>query len=43
MIINQRCVSCHSETPTFAGLKEPPSGVVLEKKKGYYENSERYL
>ena len=29
-IIAQRCVTCHANAPTFAGIVQPPKGVVLE-------------
>jgi uncharacterized membrane protein len=29
-LIQQYCVSCHAETPTFTGIYAPPLGVVLE-------------
>jgi len=29
-IIDQRCVVCHAQRPTFAGFAQPPKGVVLE-------------
>ena len=30
MIVGQRCITCHSAVPTFAGLSQPPAGVILE-------------
>ena len=30
MIVGQRCITCHSTVPTFAGLSQPPAGVILE-------------
>jgi len=29
-IINQRCVTCHAPTPSFAGFSAPPKGVLLD-------------
>ena len=29
-IINQRCVTCHAPTPSFAGFTAPPKGVLLD-------------
>jgi uncharacterized membrane protein len=29
-IIDARCVSCHAEKPSFAGLAEAPKGVKLD-------------
>jgi len=29
-LIEQHCVSCHAETPSFTGIYAPPLGVVLE-------------
>jgi uncharacterized membrane protein len=29
-IVEQRCVPCHSERPTYEGFSSPPKGVVLE-------------
>ncbi|MBL8512219.1 MAG: urate hydroxylase PuuD [Betaproteobacteria bacterium] len=29
-IVQQRCIACHANQPTFAGFAAPPKGVVLE-------------
>ncbi len=29
-VIEQRCVTCHAAQPTFAGISQPPKGVMLE-------------
>ncbi len=29
-VIRTRCVACHSRRPTFAGISEPPKGILLE-------------
>jgi uncharacterized membrane protein len=29
-IVNQRCVTCHAEKPTFEGFQQPPAGVMLD-------------
>ncbi|MFT3790621.1 MAG: urate hydroxylase PuuD [Rudaea sp.] len=29
-IVNQRCVTCHAPTPSFAGFAAPPKGVLLD-------------
>ncbi len=29
-IVQQRCVTCHAERPTFAGFQQPPAGVMLD-------------
>jgi uncharacterized membrane protein len=29
-VINERCVTCHAEKPTFQGFQQPPAGVMLD-------------
>lgn len=29
-VINARCITCHAAQPTFAGINQPPKGVMLE-------------
>ena len=29
-ILNQRCVSCHAENPTYVGFAQAPKGVMLQ-------------
>ena len=29
-VVQQRCVTCHAEKPTFAGFQQPPAGVMLD-------------
>ena len=40
-IVGQRCVTCHSTTPTFPGLPQPPLGVVLSTPDGIEKNAQR--
>jgi len=40
-IVGQRCVTCHSPTPTFAGLVQPPAGVVLHTPDALAQNAQR--
>jgi uncharacterized membrane protein len=40
-IIGQRCLTCHSATPTFAGFTQPPAGVVLQTPAGIVPNAQR--
>jgi uncharacterized membrane protein len=40
-IVGQRCVACHSQTPTFAGITQPPAGVVLTGADGIVQNAQR--
>jgi uncharacterized membrane protein len=28
--MQQRCVTCHAEKPTFEGFQQPPAGVMLD-------------
>jgi uncharacterized membrane protein len=40
-IVGQRCVACHSQTPTFPGITQPPAGVVLTSSAGIVQNAQR--
>jgi uncharacterized membrane protein len=40
-IVGQRCVACHSQTPTFAGITQPPAGVILTSADGIVQNAQR--
>jgi uncharacterized membrane protein len=40
-IVGQRCVACHSQTPTFTGITQPPAGVILTGPDGVIQNAQR--
>jgi uncharacterized membrane protein len=40
-IVGQRCVTCHSQAPTFTGITQPPAGVVLTSAAGIVQNAQR--
>ena len=40
-IVGQRCIVCHSQTPTFVGITQPPAGVVLTSDSGIIQNAQR--
>jgi uncharacterized membrane protein len=40
-IVGQRCVTCHSPSPTFAGITAPPAGVLLHTSAGISQNAQR--
>jgi uncharacterized membrane protein len=40
-IVGQRCIACHSQTPTFTGITQPPAGVVLTSDAGIIQNAQR--
>jgi len=40
-IVGQRCIVCHSQTPTFTGITQPPAGVVLTAPAGILQNAQR--
>jgi uncharacterized membrane protein len=40
-IMGQRCINCHSPTPTFPGLPQPPAGVVLHTPADLAKNAQR--
>ena len=40
-IVGQRCVTCHSQVPTFAGLTQPPAGVVFTTSDAIAQNAQR--
>jgi uncharacterized membrane protein len=40
-IVGQRCIVCHSQTPTFSGITQPPAGVILTSPGGIIQNAQR--
>ena len=40
-IVGQRCVTCHSPVPTFAGITAPPAGVLLNSSDAIVQNAQR--
>jgi uncharacterized membrane protein len=40
-IVGERCINCHSPTPSFPGLAQPPAGVVLHTPDGILKNAQR--
>jgi uncharacterized membrane protein len=40
-IVGQRCVACHSQAPTFAGITQPPAGIILTGADGVVQNAQR--
>jgi uncharacterized membrane protein len=40
-IIGQRCVTCHSQAPTFTGITQPPAGVILQGSDNVLLNAQR--
>jgi uncharacterized membrane protein len=40
-IVGQRCIVCHSQTPTFPGITQPPLGVILTSEAGIVQNAQR--
>jgi len=40
-IVGQRCVTCHSASPTFTGILQPPAGVILTAPELILQNSQR--
>jgi uncharacterized membrane protein len=40
-IVGQRCIACHSQTPTFSGITQPPEGIILTSAGGIIQNSQR--
>jgi uncharacterized membrane protein len=40
-IIGQRCVTCHSQSPTFPGITQPPAGVILQGTDNVLRNAQR--
>jgi uncharacterized membrane protein len=40
-IVGQRCIACHSQTPTFTGITQPPAGVILTGAEGIVQNAQR--
>ena len=40
-IIQERCVSCHSDKPTFSGIVAPPAGISYDKSEDILLNVEK--
>jgi uncharacterized membrane protein len=40
-IVGRRCITCHSQTPTFTGITQPPAGVILTSSAGIVQNAQR--
>ena len=40
-IVGQRCVTCHSPSPTFPGITAPPAGVLLHTSDAIIQNAQR--
>jgi len=40
-VIGQRCVTCHSPSPTFTGIAQPPAGVLLHTPEAIIQNAQR--
>ena len=40
-VIGQRCVTCHSPSPTFTGIAQPPAGVLLHTPDAIIQNAQR--
>ena len=40
-IVGERCINCHSPTPTFPGLAQPPAGVLLHLPDQVLKNAQR--
>ena len=40
-IVGQRCVTCHSPSPTFPGIAQPPAGVMLQNSASLAQNAQR--
>jgi uncharacterized membrane protein len=40
-IVGQRCVTCHASNPTFAGITQPPAGVLLQSATSISQNAQR--
>ena len=40
-ILGQRCVTCHSPAPSFAGYSQPPAGVLLHDTPNIAQNTQR--
>jgi uncharacterized membrane protein len=40
-IVGQRCVTCHSPSPTFTGILQPPAGVMLHTPELLLQNAQR--
>ena len=40
-IVGQRCITCHTQHPTFAGIQPSPAGVNFELDSGIVQNAQR--
>ncbi len=40
-IVGQHCLACHSPTPTFPGIAQPPAGVLLQTPELLAQNAQR--
>jgi uncharacterized membrane protein len=40
-IVGERCVTCHSSTPSYPGYTQPPAGVVLSESGNIAPNAQR--
>jgi uncharacterized membrane protein len=40
-IMGERCIACHSPAPTFAGIAQPPGGVLLHASDAILRNAQR--
>ena len=40
-VVGQRCIACHSPTPTFPGIAQPPGGVLLHTPDVLLRNAQR--
>lgn len=40
-IVGERCVTCHSPTPSYPGYTQPPAGVVLSENSNIAPNAQR--
>ena len=40
-IVGERCVTCHSQAPTFPGITQPPAGLVLQGAGAIVQNAQR--
>jgi uncharacterized membrane protein len=40
-IVGERCITCHSQTPTFPGITQPPAGLVFTVPDNIVQNNQR--
>jgi len=40
-IVGERCITCHSQAPTFPGVTQPPAGLVLQGADALVKNAQR--